>query len=114
MLSLQQNAERSAEARQQSRSSETLTALPSIRLEMANCVRSRLRWQLRHSDERKRKGSYRRRRNMTFIPTQTGFMRLEDSASLLHAIFPNYPSLEPCYPAPPLEAIAESGADRRN
>lgn len=51
---------------------------------------------------------------MTFIPTQTGFMRLEDSASLLQAIFPNYPNLEPCYPAPPLEAIVESGADRRS
>ena len=47
---------------------------------------------------------------MTFIPTKTGFMRLEDSAKLLHAIFPNYPSLEPCYPAPRLEPI-EQGAD---
>ena len=51
---------------------------------------------------------------MTFIPTQTGFMRLEDSATLLRAIFPNYPSLEPRHPAPPLEPIVESGADRSN
>jgi hypothetical protein len=40
---------------------------------------------------------------MTFIPTQTGFMRLDDSEKLLRAIFPNYPSLEPCHPAPRLE-----------
>jgi hypothetical protein len=51
---------------------------------------------------------------MTFIPTQTGFMRLEDSATLLRAIFPNYPSLEPCYPAPRLEAMVHGGADRSN
>jgi len=42
---------------------------------------------------------------MTFIPTQTGFMRLEDSERLLRAIFPNYPSLEPCHPAAHLEPI---------
>jgi hypothetical protein len=30
---------------------------------------------------------------MTFIPTQTGFRRLEDSEKLLRAIFANYPSL---------------------
>jgi hypothetical protein len=40
---------------------------------------------------------------MTFIPTQTGFMRLEDSEKLLRAIFPNHPSLEPCHSAPSLE-----------
>ena len=51
---------------------------------------------------------------MTFIPTQNGFMRLEDSEKLLRAIFPNYPELEPRYPAPSLEAIAQSGADRGN
>jgi hypothetical protein len=51
---------------------------------------------------------------MTFIPTQTGFMRLEDSARLLRAIFPNYPSLEPHHPAPVLEPIFEGGADRSN
>ena len=51
---------------------------------------------------------------MTFIPTQTGFMRLEDSEKLLRAIFPKYPSLEPRYPAPPLEPIAQANADRSN
>ena len=51
---------------------------------------------------------------MTFIPTQTGFMRLEDSAKLLRVIFPNYPSLEPCYSAPCLEPIVQGGADRSN
>jgi hypothetical protein len=51
---------------------------------------------------------------MTFIPTLSGFMRLEDSEKLLGTIFPNYPSLEPCYPAPALEAIAKSSADGSN
>jgi hypothetical protein len=51
---------------------------------------------------------------MTYIPTPTGFMTLEDSEKLLRAIFPNYPSLEPRYPAPALEAIAKGSADRRN
>jgi hypothetical protein len=51
---------------------------------------------------------------MTFIPTQTGFMRLENSARLLRAIFPNYSSLEPHYPAPVLEPLSQSGADRSN
>jgi hypothetical protein len=45
---------------------------------------------------------------MTFIPTQSGFMRLEDSEKLLRAIFPNYPSPKPRYPAPALEAIAHT------
>jgi hypothetical protein len=48
---------------------------------------------------------------MTFIPTQTGFMRLEDSERLLRAIFPNYPSLEPCHSAPRLEPIPGSKED---
>jgi hypothetical protein len=47
-----------------------------------------------------------------FIPTVKGYMRLEDSRKLLRAIFPNYPSLEPCHPAPRLEPIAENSADR--
>jgi hypothetical protein len=51
---------------------------------------------------------------MTFIPTQSGFMRLEDSEKLLRAIFPNYPSLEPRYPAPALEPIPQDSADRSN
>jgi hypothetical protein len=44
---------------------------------------------------------------MRFIPTQSGFMRLEDSEKLLRVIFPNYPSLEPRYPAPRLERIPQ-------
>jgi len=51
---------------------------------------------------------------MTYVPTQSGFMRLEDSEKLLHAIFPNYPGLEPCRPAPRLERTDEGSADRRN
>jgi len=51
---------------------------------------------------------------MTYIPTQSGFMNLEDSGKLLRAIFPNYPSLEPRYPAPPLEPVSQNSADRRN
>jgi len=51
---------------------------------------------------------------MTFIPTQSGFMRLEDSEKLLRAIFPNYPSLEPRYHAPALEPISPRSEDRVN
>lgn len=51
--------------------------------------------------------------SMTYIPTESGFMRLEDSGRLLHAIFPNYPSLQPCHPAPCLEPIGQGGGDRR-
>lgn len=51
---------------------------------------------------------------MTFVPTQSGFMRLEDSVKLLYVIFPNYPSLQPCRPAPRLEPTDEGSADRRN
>lgn len=50
---------------------------------------------------------------MTYIPTKNGFMCLEDSAKLLRVIFPNYPSLIPCHPAPHLEPIPEDGADGR-
>ena len=46
-----------------------------------------------------------------FIPTQTGFMRLEDSEELLRLIFPNYPSLEPCHSAPRLEPIPQGGQE---
>ena len=51
---------------------------------------------------------------MTYIPTQTGFMNLEDSKKLLRAIFPNYPNLEPRYPAPALEPISQGSAERSN
>jgi hypothetical protein len=43
---------------------------------------------------------------MTYIPTQTGFMQLQDSARLLRKVFPNYPELQPCNPVPVLEAAA--------
>ena len=48
---------------------------------------------------------------MTFLPTQTGFMRLQDSEQLLRAIFPNYPSLAPCHSVPHLEPILQSSKD---
>jgi hypothetical protein len=51
---------------------------------------------------------------MTYSPTQTGFMRLEDSEKLLRRIFPNYPNLEPRHPAPRLEPIGQDSADRSN
>ena len=51
---------------------------------------------------------------MTFISTENGFMRLEDSEELLRAILPNCPNLDPCHPAPRLEPIAQHSADRRS
>jgi hypothetical protein len=51
---------------------------------------------------------------MTFISTQTGFMRLEDSEKLLRAISPNYPSLETFHSAPRLEPIFLGGEDYGN
>ena len=51
---------------------------------------------------------------MTFIPTQSGYMRLEDSKELLRAIFPNYSSLEPSCSAPRLEPTDPGSPDRRN
>ena len=48
------------------------------------------------------------RGNMTFIPTQSGFMCLEDSEKLLRTIFPKYPSLQPCHRVLSLEPIAQS------
>jgi len=51
---------------------------------------------------------------MTFIPTQTGFMQLEDSEKPLRAIFPNYPSLAPCNFAPHLEPIPQGSKDYGN
>lgn len=51
---------------------------------------------------------------MKFILTQSGFMRLEDSERVLRAIFPNYPRLEPCCPAPRWEPTDEGSTDRRN
>ena len=40
---------------------------------------------------------------MTYTPTQAGFMQLQDSARLLRVVFPNYPELQPCNPAPVLK-----------
>ena len=37
-------------------------------------------------------------------------MQLQDSARLLHAIFPNYPELQPCNPVPALEVAAAPSA----
>ena len=51
---------------------------------------------------------------MRFIPTQTGFMRLQDSETLLRAIFPNYPSLEPCHSTPRLEPIPQGQQNHWN
>jgi len=51
---------------------------------------------------------------MIYIPTQSGFMNLEDSEKLLRAIFPNYPGLEPCHRPPSLEPIYQGRADRSN
>ena len=51
---------------------------------------------------------------MRFIPTQTGFMRLEDSEKLLRAIFPNYPILEPCHSEPRLEPIPQGSKEYWN
>ena len=47
---------------------------------------------------------------MTCIPTQAGFMQLQDSERLLRAIFPNYPQLQPCNPVPALEVVAAASA----
>ena len=51
---------------------------------------------------------------MTYIPTQAGFMRLDDSEKLLRAIFPNYPSLVPCHSAPRLEPIPQGSKEYLN
>jgi len=51
---------------------------------------------------------------MTYIPTQNGFMNLEDSEKLLRAIFPNYPGLIPCHPVPHLEPIVTDGTKQSN
>ena len=43
---------------------------------------------------------------MTYLPNNTGMLSVEDSRRVLSVIFPNYPELKPCNPAPPLEPIA--------
>jgi hypothetical protein len=47
---------------------------------------------------------------MTYIPTQAGFMQLQDSARLLLAVFPNYPELQPCNPVPVFEVAPAASA----
>jgi hypothetical protein len=47
---------------------------------------------------------------MTYLPTQAGFMQLQDSAQLLRTVFPNYPELQPCNPVPVLEVAAAPSA----
>ena len=47
---------------------------------------------------------------MTYIPTQAGFMQLQDSARLLRMVFPNYPELQPCNAVPVLEVAAVPSA----
>ena len=42
---------------------------------------------------------------MTYIPNNAGMVSVEDSGRILRAIFPNYPDLTPCYPAPTLEPV---------
>ena len=43
---------------------------------------------------------------MTYITTHGGMVTIEDSQRILRAIFPRYPELTPCNPAPALEPIA--------
>jgi len=45
---------------------------------------------------------------MTYIPNQVGMVSIEDAHRILRAIFPDYPDLKPCNPAPILEPIAPS------
>jgi hypothetical protein len=47
---------------------------------------------------------------MTYIPTEAGCTRLQDSARLLRAVYPNYPELQPCNPVPALEVVAAASA----
>jgi len=47
---------------------------------------------------------------MTYIPNHVGMVSIEDARRILRAIFPNYPELKPCNPAPALEPVAPSAA----
>lgn len=49
---------------------------------------------------------------MTYIPSNAGLVGLEDARRILRAIFPNYPELKPCNPAPILEPAASSPVKR--
>lgn len=43
---------------------------------------------------------------MTYTINKIGMISIEDARRILRAIFPNYPELKPCNPAPNLEPIA--------
>ncbi len=47
-------------------------------------------------------------KTMTYIPNNVGMISIEDSRRILRAIFPSYPELKPCNPAPSLEPVAPS------
>jgi hypothetical protein len=49
---------------------------------------------------------YRDVKAMTYIPNKAGMVSVEDSRRILCVIFPNYPELKPCNPAPHLEPLA--------
>jgi len=44
----------------------------------------------------------------TYVLNSAGMVSIEDSSRILRAIFPNYPELKPCHPAPTLDPIAPS------
>ncbi len=48
---------------------------------------------------------------MTCMRNNEGMISVEDSSRILYAVFPNYPKLEPCNPAPPLEPIATATSE---
>jgi hypothetical protein len=48
---------------------------------------------------------------MTYIPSDTGMVSIQDGHRILQAIFPNYPELRPCNPTPNLEPMALSRED---
>lgn len=45
---------------------------------------------------------------MTYMPNPAGLVSIEDAQRILRAIFPNYPELRPCNPAPTLEPTEPS------
>jgi len=47
-------------------------------------------------------------RVMTYIPNHVGMVSIEDARRILRAIFPDYPELTPCRPAPTLEPVTMS------
>ena len=47
---------------------------------------------------------------LTYIPTQAGFMQLQDFARLLRVVFAKYPELQGCNSVPVLEVAAAPSA----